>query len=519
LGMAETKMVRKAERKYYSCQPIDTDLAAALASAAAGSGNGESRKSPREPVMLTLSATYFDTQDLRLARSRITLSRWTGGRDDGWHLRFAASSDGGDQVRLSPGDTLTPPAWLVALTRAAHRGAALLPVVELATVRREWMLTDVAGHPVATVTDDRVAGHTLGTQTSVKAWAEIEVELSEHGTDEVLDRIERALLNAGARRADSGSKLPRVLAGHLPWAPQRPVAIKDATAAEGVLAYLREQAEALRATDPRVRQGVPGSVDAMRAACLRMLSTLQSFRVVLERDRTEPLVVELRWLAARLGRVCDFKVQQRRIGGAVSALPPELALGPVAAQTTRFFARRRANAAQAADEALNSDRYLALLDAVHALLHDPPLTPAAAAPTSVLLPTTVAEAVERAHRALRAANARPPGPMRDEHLDELRKAANRLRYAAETVVPVRGRTAKRLVKQATAVQKLLREHHDSLMARGLLRELGAAAAVHGGNGFAFGWLVRDEQARAEGQEAKLEAAFAKLRRRARALTC
>jgi hypothetical protein len=57
------------------------------------------------------------------------------------------------------------------------------------------------------------------------------------------------------------------------------------------------------------------------------------------------------------------------------------------------------------------------------------------------------------------------------------------------------------------------------MARGLLRELGAAAAVHGGNGFAFGWLVRDEQARAEGQEAKLEAAFAKLRRRARALTC
>ena len=51
-----------------------------------------------------------------------------------------------------------------------------------------------------------------------------------------------------------------------------------------------------------------------------------------------------------------------------------------------------------------------------------------------------------------------------------------------------------------------------------LRELGAAAPAEGGNGFAYGWLMRDEQARAERVEAQLDSAWATLRRRARALT-
>ena len=112
----------------------------------------------------------------------------------------------------------------------------------------------------------------------------------------------------------------------------------------------------------------------------------------------------------------------------------------------------------------------------------------------------------------------PPGPERDEQLHEMRKAAKRLRYAAEVAPPGAGRQAKRLVKQVKAVQELLGEHQDSVVARGLLRELGAAAPAEGGNGFAFGWLMRDEQARAERVEAELDPAWAKLRRRARKLT-
>ena len=98
-----------------------------------------------------------------------------------------------------------------------------------------------------------------------------------------------------------------------------------------MLAYLWEQADAIRATDPLVRRNAPDSVHAMRVACRRMRSTLQSFRVVLDRDRTDDLVDELRWLAGQLGGARDLEVQEQRIGAAVSALPPELAMGPVAA--------------------------------------------------------------------------------------------------------------------------------------------------------------------------------------------
>ena len=100
----------------------------------------------------------------------------------------------------------------------------------------------------------------------------------------------------------------------------------------------------------------------------------------------------------------------------------------------------------------------------------------------------------------------------------MRKAAKRLRYATEVVAPALGTHARRMVKRVKAVQELLGEHQDSVVARGLLREMGAAAPTEGGNGFAFGWLMRDEQARAERVEAQLDPTWAKLRRRARAVT-
>jgi CHAD domain-containing protein len=249
-----------------------------------------------------------------------------------------------------------------------------------------------------------------------------------------------------------------------------------------------------------------------------MRSTLQSFRTVLDRGRTVALVDELRWFGGQLGGARDLEVQEERLAAAVRALPPEFAMGPVAAQVTRFFARRRADAAHTADEALNGDRYLALLDAIDALLADPPLTQDAEAPVRVVLTTAVATAVKRTQRALRAADAQPRGPERDEHLHEMRKAAKRLRYATEALRPVRPGKATRLIKQVKAVQELLGEHQDAVVARGLLRELGAVVSAQGGNGFAFGWLTRDEQARSDRVEAELDSAWATLQRRARVLT-
>jgi CHAD domain-containing protein len=507
--------VRETERKYESARPLDPDLVAELA-AAAGC------VPPAAPAELALSAVYYDTADLRLIRSKLTLRRRRGGGDAGWHLKLPAGSDSRDEVRVPLGRHRRPPAALVALSRAAHRDAALAPVVELDTDRREWTLADADGHAVATVTDDRVTARTLqGGNGEARAdllrWAEIEVELAERGTPEVLDRIEAVLAGAGVQRSESASKLGRVLADRLPDAPPRPVARPEATAGEVVLAYLADQADAIRAADPHVRRNTHDGVHEMRVACRRMRSTLQSFRALLDRSRTDDLVVELRWLAGELGGARDLEVQEERIGAAVAALPPELALGPVAAQTTRFFATRRAAAARTATAALDGDRYLALLDAVDALLADPPLTDAAAGPAGTVLPDLIGKAVRRTRKAYRAAQAQPPGAGRDEHLHEMRKAAKRLRYAAEVAAPALGRPVKKLVSDVKGVQELLGEHQDSVVARGLLRELGAAAA-DGGNGFAFGWLLRDEQARAERVEDDLETAWTALRGRAAKLT-
>ena len=388
-------------------------------------------------------------------------------------------------------------------------------MVELDTVRREWMLTDAEGNAVATVTDDRVTGRTLGAETGATSWAEIEVELAGQSTPDVLDRIEAVLGRSGVHRSASTSKMGRILADRIPPAPARPAAGEDATAGNVVLAYLWEQADAIRAADPAIRRDVPDSVHAMRVACRRMRSTLQSFRALLDRERTDSVVVELRWLAGELGGARDLEVQEERIGHAVATLPPEIALGSVAAQVVRFFARRRQEAGATASAALDGDRYLVLLDTVDALLAAPPLTEAAANPARTELSALVRKALRRTGKALRAADALPPGHDRDEHLHEMRKAAKRLRYATEVAEPALGTKARGLVKRVKAVQELLGEHQDSVVARGLLRELGAAAPGEGGNGFAFGWLLRDEQARAERVEANLDDAYATLRARAR----
>jgi CHAD domain-containing protein len=123
--------------------------------------------------------------------------------------------------------------------------------------------------------------------------------------------------------------------------------------------------------------------------------------------------------------------------------------------------------------------------------------------------------LRRAEKGLKAAEAHEPGHERDEALHEMRKSAKRLRYAAEATAPVAGAKADRLVDEVKAVQELLGEHQDSVVARGLLRELGAAAPGDAGNGFTFGWLHREERARADRVEAELPGTWATLRRHAK----
>ncbi len=104
-----------------------------------------------------------------------------------------------------------------------------------------------------------------------------------------------------------------------------------------------------------------------------------------------------------------------------------------------------------------------------------------------------------ARAAVRRVRRRVPdhGTAGDPELHELRKAAKRARYALEVIAPLEGRRATEAAARFEAVQELLGDHQDSVVARQLLRRLGASARGRAENGFTFGLLHEVEHGRAE----------------------
>jgi CHAD domain-containing protein len=505
-----TTVVRETERKYELADGVELPGWDGLVGVQALVG----------PEEQALEAVYFDTEDLRLARAGVTLRRRRGGQDAGWHLKLPVAGDSRDEVRVGDARAVrrrTPPAELVGLVRALTRGARLAPVAELATARRRWRLTDDDGQVLVEVVDDHVSAHTLGASTSGMSWREVEVELGGHGDRQLLDQVERRLLDAGVRRSDARSKLARVLGDRLP-APER-VALpgRKARVGEVVLAYLRVQADAIVWGDPAVRQDRPDAVHQMRVATRRMRSALQAYGRVVERSATRELANELKWLAGVLGEARDLEVLHARFTQAVEQLPDELVLGPVQARLTRFFAGREAEARTALIAALDSDRYLALLAAIDRLLTDPPLTRHARHRGRRELPALVGRAHRRVAEHVKAADLLPSGDERNEQWHAARKAAKRLRYAAEAAAPVLGKPADRLVARVKQVQELLGDHQDAVVARPVLREIAVAAHLEGENGFTYGLLHEQQAEQMHLSETDITQAWQDLRRSMRDL--
>jgi hypothetical protein len=174
-----------------------------------------------EPVTFHLAATYFDTADERLAGSKITLRRRTGGTDQGWHLKLPAGEDTRRELRapLGEGDD-TVPEGLAARVAAVTEGRPLTPIAQLDTERTVVTLTGSDGTVVAEIADDVVTARRLGgalpgtsagpDKPAGLRWREIEVEVPVAAPE--LQRAAAGLLReAGARPAGHGSKLARVL--------------------------------------------------------------------------------------------------------------------------------------------------------------------------------------------------------------------------------------------------------------------------------------------------------------------
>ncbi|MFI1362257.1 CYTH and CHAD domain-containing protein [Streptomyces griseochromogenes] len=451
--------------------------------------------------MVDLDATYYDTADQRLAAAALTLRRRTGGSDAGWHLKLPVAPGVRDEIRAPLSDTV--PDEIAALVRSRVRCAELVPVVRLRSARDVRHLVDIDGALLAEASVDTVTAERLIGKGGSTQWTEIEVELADDGDPAFLDQVDKRLRKAGVRPSKSPSKLARALeqTGGRRAGPGRRA--KPVTAGDHVLAYLREHRDAILAYDPGVRRDVPDSVHQMRVATRRMRSTFRTFGTVLDPGVTGSIAAELKWLAGELGLDRDQEVLAERLTAALEDLPPALILGPVHERLTTWSNTRHGSARDHIIATLDSDRHLALLDTLDAVLADPPLLKKAAGKPQKVLAKAVHKDLAKVSRLVTEALDLPPGQERDVAVHEARKKAKRTRYAAEAAIPALGGSARSLAKSMKSLTSLLGDHQDSVMARRTLCELSETAHEAGESAFTYGLLYGHEERRAAAVEAEL----------------
>ena len=424
-----------------------------------------------------LDATYYDVPGLALLSAGVTLRRRSGGPDEGWHLKLPGSEPSAT-LELREGLDMgadRPPARLDDLVTGWSRGVALAPVARIRTVRRTSRLVASDGSVLAELADDRVEGLPAQLDAEPRRWREWEVELR-NGDVELLDEVEELLAVHGVQRSQAQRKLALVLGAE----PAVEVAVpgkvtKKSPASQLVHRWIVEQVREIELLDPVIRQREPEGVHGMRKACRRLRAALATFRPLVERELTDPVRDELRWLARSLGAARDDAVVVERIGGMLEEVAPD---SQSARRVLERYSLRRAKEDQSAvDDVLASQRYFDLRSALDDLVASPPWSAKADKPAREVLPRLVRKEGKRVRRRRRAD---------DPH--ELRKAVKRLRYAYELVEPAWGKKARRPRQAARELTRVLGDRQDTLVAREWLVELSSDATGRKESAFVFGRL-------------------------------
>ena len=468
---------------------------------------------------IMLTATYYDTDDLRLLGRHLTLRHrrqdgggggGDGGGGDGgagedeWTLKQpgGAGGDHVDRVELTwPGPDGPVPAEVMALTAAVTKGAALRPVAQIVTVRRRRELRAPTGRRLAEIDDDDVTATDLIAGTDGRApsgplrFREVEVELDEGGED-VLDRAARRLTDSGFAPSAHPSKLQRVLAGRVATATPRRQVGPRSTLLEVVTASIGDGLDRLVTHDLAVRtDGAPRGVHQARVATRRLRSDLKTFRELLDPTWVSHTRTTLQWVADALGEVRDADVLAERMAGHRSAV------AEIDAEGFDNLAAALASGRDAAmvnlRDVLNRPRYLELLDELEHAAISPPWRPGKSVDPERPADRALGRLVRRPWRRLRRAVDRLGDDPDDRALHQVRIKAKQVRYAAETAIPVIGSSAERLAGGAKALQSTLGDHHDAVDAEAWLRQEAAGAtgpvALVAGQAIAF---ERQQQAAA-----------------------
>jgi CHAD domain-containing protein len=462
-----------------------------------------------------LTATYYDTADLRLARWGISV-RYRVAESPGrpavsptgaavaanetpWTVKFPdrAGADGPGLVRTEhnfAGPEGQVPAPLLRLLGGYLRGAPLAVVARLRTERVRHVVRDKQETPLVEIDDDDVtvlAPSVNGRDRAVVArFRELEAELVPGAPVAVLEEVVRRLRKAGAGAPDPTPKVVRAL-GPVALEPPEvavPAVGPKSPTGDVVRAAIAASVVRLLAHDAgiRISDEDPEDIHQARVASRRLRSDLRTFRSLLDPEWTARVRDELRWVAALLGAVRDADVLAERLRDRAASLPPADAKAG-AALARKLEAQRDQSRADLL-EAIDTPRYAALLDVLVEAANAVPLVgndggtghrhgggdaPDPSLPAADVIPGLVRGPWRHLKQAVEALDDEPA----DDDLHQVRIHAKRCRYAIEAAIPVAGKEAKRLSQVVAHLQGILGDFHDAVVAEQWLREAVARGPV------------------------------------------
>jgi CHAD domain-containing protein len=486
-----------------------------------------------------LEAVYYDTEGLDLLRKRHIIRRRAGGGDEGWHIKRPAGEGRTElhwPLNMGSGDDSTGasavPDSVLEPVRAVVRDRILTPLARISTRRTATHLMSAGGEAVAEFADDEVtAADVRG--GAVRVWREWEVELlpgapdTEEERTALLDAIEIAVLAESATVSSSPAKIARAL-GRTSLTQVLPEASSSATseltakspAADVIVEALRQLVAQLEQLDPEARADQPDAVHRMRSTVRRLRSVLAAYRRLFDAERVASLRDQLRTLGGVLGTARDAEVRSQLADDELS----ELGHRSDDASRRRLVEGsleeyRQAHAA--ALRMLSSASYYRLFDALDEFVANPPLSALGEKSQSIKVVAAKVIASELARLRKRAGAAAFSGASGDSALHSTRKAARRLRFAADAVsqggTAVLGKKYRHISREAERVQDALGDHRDSALFVEHLLLTSNRAHAEGENTFVYGAMSVRAQNRGAAALDSSPKALKRLDRRAESL--
>jgi CHAD domain-containing protein len=237
----------------------------------------------------------------------------------------------------------------------------------------------------------------------------------------------------------------------------------------------------------------------LRVALRRTRSVLRTAKALLDEAAVDRLRTALRWLAGELSPARDLDVLAEHVESRASER------GEDASEVTALFATDRDRAQARLVEALQSTRFLDLLDALRKTIGE-----SSGRASEVTIEALAAREFARLERSASALGAESS----DEAIHRARIRAKRARYAAELAEGTVGAPARKVVSAAKRFQEVLGQHQDAVVAEELLRNA-AVQSTSGPAAFAAGRMAEHQRERRRGARDSLSDAWKKLRRRGR----